>query len=298
MRCKKHLPDLTSTLGVCASCLRERLAAIIEAQTQAQAQLSRLHSRTPAALLDEPNRKSDANPRPLIFPRSVSPYVSRRKSDVSTWHQHRIRFYSTPQVGPTYATANSTSTSTIEGSCKKSKTRFSLLSSLFRSRSVKFWSGPSDSSLPAISSSSASSPSWFSSIFARKTRNRSKHLYVDESSGCQRPRGLSPDVTPNPFEDCDRSRPGSGDSSATTPEWKKTPALAPPSTRRARAGQGKNNMSGLAFCLSPLVRASPNRHWNQKGLPPEIAGEIRVSASFCKSRSRKLADFGRANPNR
>ncbi|KAM1262766.1 hypothetical protein ACFX13_028516 [Malus domestica] len=319
MRCKKHLADLTSTVGVCASCLRERLAALIEAQiqAQAQAQLSRLHSLTTAAApLDEPNRKSDPNPPPLIFPRSVSPYVSRRKSDDSTWHhyhhhrpdhsqqhhhhhhhhqqQHRIRFYSTPQVGPTYTNANST----IEGSCKKSKTRFSLLSSLFRSRSDKSWSDPRDSSVPARSSSSASSPSWFSSIFARKTRNRSKHLYADESSGCPRPRGLSPDLTPDPFEDCDRSRSGSGDSSATTPEWKKTPTLAPSSTRRARAGQGKNNVSGLAFCLSPLVRASPNRHWNQKGLPPEIAGEIRVAASFCKNRSRKLADFGRANPNR
>ncbi|TQE11896.1 hypothetical protein C1H46_002530 [Malus baccata] len=28
------------------------------------------------------------NPSPLIFPRSVSPYVSRRKSDDSTWHHY------------------------------------------------------------------------------------------------------------------------------------------------------------------------------------------------------------------
>ncbi|PQP94940.1 uncharacterized protein Pyn_09937 [Prunus yedoensis var. nudiflora] len=125
-------------------------------------------------------------------------------------------------------------------------------------------------------------------------------LYADESNntGGQRPRGLSPDITPDPFEDCERSRSGSGDSSGATPEWKQTPALAPSSTRRTRVGQVKNNVSGLAFCLSPLVRASPNRNWGQKGLPPEFAGEIRVAAAFCKNRSRKLVDFGRANPNR
>ncbi|XP_021831854.1 uncharacterized protein LOC110771809 [Prunus avium] len=311
MRCKKHLCDLTSAVGVCSSCLRERLTAIIEAQTKAQAQLSRLHSRN-SAPPDEPKRKSDPNPPPLIFPRSVSPYVSRRKSDDSAWHhnhrpdhqnhhhqqqQHRIRFYSTPQVGPTYNSATST---TIEGSCRKTKTKFSLLSSLFRSRSDKFWSDPSSSTLQPKSSSSASSPSWFSAIFSGKRRNRSKQLYADESNntGGQRPRGLSPDITPDPFEDCERSRSGSGDSSGATPEWKQTPALAPSSTRRTRVGQGKNNVSGLAFCLSPLVRASPNRNWGQKGLPPEFAGEIRVAAAFCKNRSRKLVDFGRANPNR
>lgn len=325
MRCKKHPSDLTSTVGVCASCLRERLTAIIEAQTRAQAQLqiqaqlSRLHSCT-----EEPP-KSDPNPPPLVFPRSVSPYVSRRKSDDSTWpHQnsrsdhnhnqqqrHHIRFYSTPQVGPTYD-----ATTTIGGSYKKSKPKFSLMS-LFRSRSDKFWMDPRVASRDSmLTSASSASPSWFSTIFAGKRGKQSKQLYADDSSVRVRSRhrmarGMSPDITPDAGggfgDDCDRSASGSGDSPASsTPDWKKTPVQATPS-RRTRSGPGKN-VSGLTFCLSPLVRANPNPHWNQKGFPPDlgITGEIRVAtkphlstaASFCKNRSRKLADFGRAPSNR
>jgi hypothetical protein len=83
-----------------------------------------------------------------------------------------------------------------------------------------------------------------------------------------------------------------------------------PSARRSRLGHVKSmSGSGMALCLSPLVRASPNRRWNHKGLPPEMAAaaEIRAAAtkphlsaaaSFCANRSRKLADFGRVNQNR
>ncbi|XP_062000557.1 uncharacterized protein LOC133717830 [Rosa rugosa] len=330
MRCKKHAADLTSAVGVCASCLRERLTAIIEAQTRAQAQLqlqaqlSRLHSRSNGVAPEEP-LKSDPNPPPLIFPRSVSPYVSRRKSDDSAWrhhhnrsdhdhdhdhnHQrHHIRFYSTPQVGPTYDGG----AATIGGSYRKSKPKFSLLTSLFRSRSDKFWTDPRVSSRDSTSTSA--SPSWFSTIFAGKRGKQSKQFYSDEStirvrSRHRRARGMSPDLTHDAggggCEDvCDRSASGSGDSS--TPDWKRTPVQATPS-RRTRSGPVKN-VSGLTFCLSPLVRASPNPHWNQKcmqGFPAEV-GEVRVAtkphlataASFSMNRSRKLADIGRATSNR
>ncbi|XP_050387020.1 uncharacterized protein LOC126803272 [Argentina anserina] len=331
MRCKKHAADLTSTVGVCASCLRERLTTIIEAQTRAQgqlqiqAQLSCLHSRNSGVAPEEQPHHPNPPP-PLIFPRSVSPYVSRRKSDDSAWphhhsrsdhdhdndnshsHQrHHIRFYSTPQVGPTYDGAPAT----IGGSCKKSRPRFSLLTSLFRSRSDKFWTDPRVSSRDSIptSASAAASPSWLSSIFAGKRGKKSKQCFADETpvrvrSRHRRARGMSPDFTHDGGgDDCEPSASGSGDSS--TPDWKRTPVQATPS-RRTRSGPVKN-VSGLTFCLSPLVRA----HWNQKGMqgfPPEhgITGEIRVAtrphlssaASFSMNRSRKLADFGRVTSNR
>jgi len=148
MRCKKHTADFSSTVGVCASCLRERLFVLIAAQAEAhqkEAQLPRAESR--AALSEDP-RKSDPTlpPPPLVFPRSVSPYVARRKSDESTW-QHNTsqdrRFYSTPQVGPTYAGANTFAT--VEA-CRKKSGRFSLLTKLFRTRSEKIESDPRVSS--------------------------------------------------------------------------------------------------------------------------------------------------------
>ncbi|GFY90357.1 hypothetical protein Acr_07g0005540 [Actinidia rufa] len=91
MRCKKHLTDLSSRVGVCASCLRERLSALIATQARAQAQ--------------EDRRKYDAqNPPPHVaFPRSVSPYVAGNLTHQSD-HLHRSLkdqlFFSTPQIGP------------------------------------------------------------------------------------------------------------------------------------------------------------------------------------------------------
>lgn len=120
MRCKKHIADLSSGVGLCATCLRERLLELIAAQAQAQAQAQQAQL---ARFAIEDGLKHD--PPPLIFPRSVSPYVSRRKSDdnSATWI-HNQRFYSTPQVGPTYST---TSTSYFEATRSfKKKNRFSL----------------------------------------------------------------------------------------------------------------------------------------------------------------------------
>lgn len=340
MRCKKHLSDLSSRVGVCASCLRERLVALIAAQAQAQqahqqAQLSRALSRA-AVIADQDPRKSDPNPppppAPLAFPRSVSPYVSRRKSDgfaAATWshnqpddhlrrNPHHLRFYSTPQVGPTFG--HSIDSGSFN---KKKKSKFSLFSNLFRSRSEKFESDSRVSYRDSYGTTSSPSPSWFSAIFAsRRDRSSSSSMqsqfYVEASAigGRHRTRttdrGMSPargtDFDYDYDEDTgDRSPSGSGHSSESSPGWKNTPTVAPPSARRSKPGQSRT-VSGLAFCLSPLVRASPHRHWNQKGVPPEIgkSGEARVSgkphltnaSSFCKNRSRKLADFGRANHNR
>ncbi|CAK7347702.1 unnamed protein product [Dovyalis caffra] len=305
MRCKKHPCDLSSGVGVCASCLRERLFALIAAQAQIQqqqqlAQLAKAHHHSRAAELIDESRKSDFNsqhqqqPPPLIFPRSVSPYVARRKSDdSSSWSHHNLRFYSTPQLGPTYTTTSTTTATTTAAS-----------------RSDKF-NTDSTGYRDSIEPSSSSSPSWFSTILSGRRRKQSTQFSMEYSSSIsgkprqRSDRGMSPVRGANSDEDCencDRSPSGSGYSSESSPGWKKTPVFHS-STRRGKAGHTRN-LSGLAFCLSPLVRASPNRNWNQKGgLPPELgfSGEVRApvkphlstAASFCANRSRKLADFGR-----
>lgn len=309
MKCKKHPLDYTSTVGVCATCLRERLIALIQAQAQAQAQaqLTRVISRAS----DDFSTNSDPNlPPPLIFPRSVSPYVSGRKSDyAAAWNgcdDRRDRlFYSTPQLGPTFCGTNSAYNADAR-TFKKRFYKFRLFSKLFRSRSDKFHSDPS--------CDHASSPSWFSTFFPARRRNKDRSVATEDSAAPRRnyrpsDRGMSPVRTDDFGEECDQSPSASGYVSEASPWWRRTPSVAP-SARRSRLGHTKSaSGSGMALCLSPLVRASPNRRWNHKGLPPEMAAaaEVRAAAakphlsaaaSFCANRSRKLADFGRVNHNR
>ncbi|XP_044492790.1 uncharacterized protein LOC123216451 [Mangifera indica] len=297
MRCKKHQSDFSSSIGVCASCLRERLFVLIAAQAQVQPQ--------PQAQRDslERDRRKQQDPPPLIFPRSVSPYVTRRKSDdTTTAFSRHNRFYSTPQVGPTFDTFSSTA------SAVKKYGKLSIFSNLFKSRSEKFNSDPT---VPHRDSCDSSSSSFLSTIFRSRRKKESTFCYPEESKTGGRAesrvsnRGMSPAKGVDYDEDCDRSPSGSGESSE---EWRKTPMTAAAAVRRTRTVQNRN-VSGLAFCLSPLVRASPSWQWKQKGgLPPDIgfSGEIRgtvkphlsTAASFYANRSRKLADFGRVNQNR
>ncbi|PKI67806.1 hypothetical protein CRG98_011779 [Punica granatum] len=272
MRCKKHPVDHSSSVGVCATCLRERLFALIAAQASAQ----------------PPSNP----PPPLAFPRSVSPYVG-------------------PGCLPPIDKK------------KKHHRRLSVLSQLFRSRSEKLGSDP-DPGVPASphrdsSRTSTSSPSWFSFIPGRR-RGPSRLSSVGESvaasekkSSWVSDRGMSPARGAHADGDFDDPSPsGSGYSSESSQGWRKTPAPGATTARRSRPVYPRN-MSGLAFCLSPLVRASPGRQWKQQkggggGMQQEIgySGEIRASsarphistaASFCANRSRKLADFGRTNHN-
>ncbi|KAK9145251.1 hypothetical protein Sjap_005154 [Stephania japonica] len=301
MRCNIHPPDLSSSVGVCASCLRERLFALIAAQVRRQQ-------------AEEDRRRSDAaaHPPPLIFPRSVSPYICRRSDDTS-WHRHADRrFYSTPQIGPANPPRN--------GKHRK----FSIISSLFRSsRSgdrdpdpdprVSVSDCKPSTSFPSSSSSPISS-SWFSNLIPGRRKKQSRLCNRDDAEvqASHRPRhrrtrgrGMSPALTEEEFEDGSAA---SGYSSESSPGWRKSATVPLPRRRGAAAAHGRN-VSGLTFCLSPLVRASPMSHWYQKdGAPPGVAfsGEIvggsskpRLSsaATFCANRSRKLADFGRYNYN-
>ncbi|GER54538.1 hypothetical protein STAS_32137 [Striga asiatica] len=297
MRCKKHPADATSGIGVCASCLRERLFAIIAAQSQAQT--------LKQAQAHRDLRRPDADP-PLPFPRSVSPYISRRKSDTAAACQPQgrrpHRFYSTPLVGPAGPIAS--------GFEKERKSRrgvfSSLFSGLFRSKSDK--SGPIHDPGPPIETSwSAPSPSWFpTDLFTGRRKKNARTFSIDEFRCGSRPartrdRGMSPAGCSG-----DEDRGGSSGCSPESPQgWRQTPQRTPAQARRGggKAAAGKGMSSGLKFCLSPLVRASPSRPWSQKGFPPEMSpvGESRIpvkpylstATSFCKNRSRKLADFGR-----
>ncbi|OIW17632.1 hypothetical protein TanjilG_28982 [Lupinus angustifolius] len=252
MRCKKHLHDLTSNIGVCASCLRERLEPIFQAQAQAQQ-----HARvTPRSSDDLKNNHCD-NSVGLNFPRSVSPYVPRRKTD----HDRRFNrsFYSTPLVDPSF------SESCDGGKTTSSKKIGKLwnLSNLFQSRSNKSCDDPSSSV-----AASTSSPSWLSTILSPHRHNKQRNC--EESS-----RGNS---TENKFyNDVDHS-----------PLENHTAAVA---ARRSRLGSAGKKLSGMVICLSPLVRASPNRNTPMV----MVSG---THTSYCANRSRKFADFGRVTHNR
>ncbi|KAI3918564.1 hypothetical protein MKX01_041884 [Papaver californicum] len=343
MRCKKHITDRSSSVGVCASCLRDRLFVLVEAQARAALQQQTDH--------EDQHRKSDPvhhhsqpiRPPPLIFPRSVSPYICRR-SDDSSRHQNQqhldSRFYSTPQLGPSSNTITNTNktvnTSTTQKK-KKHTNRFSLLSNLFRSSTsnrsvvVDEQQQPeqqipipdprivsSTISRASLSTASPMSSTWYSSLIAnrRKTQESPCRSTSNHRRGHHRNKGLSPICTgeERDFE----NNIGGGEAEEDTessPGWRKSSTTATPG--RQRRGQNGNNsksgVSSMAFCLSPLVRASPKRssHRNQKdgGLQTGFSGEIRASsihhsnnkpnlstaASFCANRSRKLANFGRYN---
>lgn len=292
MRCKKHPADQSCSVGVCASCLRERLVAIIAAQAQAQA--------LKQALQD--CRKSDAH---LSFPRSVSPYISRRKSDTSAatcrTHARHNLFYSTPQVGPNASIA-------VEINSTK-KSRFSsLFWGIFRSKPKKKDADPVSDPAVSIHSCSAS-PAWFPNIISGQRKKKVSTFSIDESvirTSRNRGRGMSPERGAD--HDDEHCHGGSSGHSSDSQGWRQTPRRTPASTRRGggRAAAHSKSLSGLTFCLSPLVRPSPNRHWNQKAAPPEavVAGDPRATpkpqlstaASFCKNRSRKLVDLGRYPP--
>lgn len=314
MKCKKHPEDHSSSGGVCATCLRQRLIALIAAQSEA----------AEGNHFKEDERESDANPpppQPLVFPRSVSPYISRRKSDTAPVTQEFRRrdhvesynclpdrkFFSTPQIGPAGRVIVDDDNYRDK---RKAHRKFWLFSSLFRSKSAVT---NTDLDPRASESGEAPSRSWFSSVIPRRKQLRTCSL--DETtvqSNRRKHRGQGRGMSPanncsddeSDVDNCNVETSGSN-----TEELKQTPRRTPGRNGGTRRSHLSRNVSDIVFCLSPLVRPSPNRIWNQKGggLPPEIgvAGESRVpmkssnlsGGSFCKNRSRKLADFGRCKRN-
>lgn len=306
MRCKKHLSDLSSIAGVCATCLREKLFLLIEAQARLQQ-------------AQEQRRNSNANPPPIVFPHSVSPYASRRESDdTATWQPSRHgftdqRFHASPQVGPSGELISGNEYTKKKNKNKNKNSGFSLVYRMFRSKS-----GNLDSDSESRMSNSdyqcdttpSSSPSWFSTIIAGRRGKKNRSLSLDEATIGVRQRAArncDRGMSPARYSDGENEEDFHGGCSGqSSPGWKQTPRRTPasrPCQRSGVKGGHSRNASGMTFCLSPLVWASPNQRWNQKGMAAEMVypGENRSPAksrlSFCKNRSRKLADLGRFHHN-
>ncbi|KAL1809184.1 hypothetical protein DCAR_0728726 [Daucus carota subsp. sativus] len=290
MRCRKHFFDFSSDVGVCATCLRERLNVLIQTQSNDQPVLL-----VRPQLDDDEHRKSDAIQPQIVFPRSVSPYVSRRKSDTTAAQLHR--FYSTPQIGP----------NGVIDTERRSRGKFSILSKLFRSKTQKLdahrnigdrrtYSTSDASGIEIPEAVSETTPSWFSSLFASKSKKKMMSKSFPAFGNRKNHRGMSPAV-----ESDEEWGDKVSDYSTQASPWKETPVRATP--RR----QNQRYVAGMAFCLSPLVRPSPNRSWTLKGVTPEsvvpsgdgrapVKPHLAEAASFRGNRSRKLANFGRLNP--
>ncbi|CAN6280351.1 unnamed protein product [Urochloa humidicola] len=276
MRCKKH--PYQAGGGVCATCLRDRLLALAAERNGGD-------SSPPA-----PPAPAPAPEPAAAFPRSVSPYVSRRKSDAAAALRNHptLLFFRTPQVGPAGA-GGALEEGDIAYECQKRRAgRFSVLATLF---------GHCHHGSEEESAKERKKHSWLAGIIPRR---RKKHASSSPPSAPPRRshravsnRGLSPE----------RGSHGSGEESsspaAADPPWRPSPS--PMRRTPCRRRQANSMPSGFAVCLSPLVRPSPGRR-HRPAQPPDpgaaFSCELRPSplhnlAPVTRCRSRKLADGGR-----
>ncbi|CAL5018936.1 unnamed protein product [Urochloa decumbens] len=275
MRCKKH--PYQAGGGVCATCLRDRLLALAAERNGADS--------------SPPETAPPSAPEPAAFPRSVSPYVSRRKSDTAALRNHpTLLFFRTPQVGPAGAGA-ALEEGDIAYECQKRRAgRFSVLATLFghhhHHRSEE------------ESAKQRKKQSWLAGIIPRRRKKQAPASPPPSAPPRRRScravsnRGLSPER--------DSGDESSSPAAADTP-WRPSPS--PMRKTPCRRRQAANTMpSGFAVCLSPLVRPSPGRRHRHHAQPPDpgaaFSCELRPSplhnlAPVTRCRSRKLADGGR-----
>ncbi|CAH8381119.1 unnamed protein product [Eruca vesicaria subsp. sativa] len=248
MKCKRHTVDSTSTVGVCSSCLHERLLSLA-ASIAVEDNNNNNHRQS---------RKSSNPPPPLLIP---------PRSDAA-------------------AAGGDLELNRPEKSKEGKVTR---ISNPFRARSD---SNPKSES----SSSTTSSRSWISS-FLSTGRAKKQHTFEDGISGC---RGMSP------------ARETGGEDGNEVPygSIEETPGRARRTTPAVKTPGRRKIMTGMGFCLSPLVRARPNCPFKRKSrFPSEFVGNagevtagekphIAEAASFVANRSKKLVDLGRGNQRR
>lgn len=325
MRCEKHCTDLSSIAGVCASCLRQRLFRLIVAQEQVQAQSLAANSCNSDA---KPALQSSASPHINRHKseNSVAPIAAAQRPNNKPRLHHSLsdqRFYSSPQIA---LNTGGCIGSTSSHRKKPSLIRLASISNLFRSNNrnrdadsahrVSVSSSKESCGAGGNPTSLTSSPSWFSNALpGGDGRQKKKSCSIDESSTIAatgvvrkqryvRDRGMSPAGSSDEGGD-DEFNDGSTDYESAE-SCKQTPRKTP-FHHTIRHGGGHKSVSELIFCLSPLMRAGHNRLCNIKGKPPvDITGDTRAPAvphlsyakSFCANRSRKLADFGRSDPNR
>ncbi|KAK1273126.1 hypothetical protein QJS04_geneDACA012075 [Acorus gramineus] len=277
MKCKRH--PYEEGVGVCAPCLRDRLLALISAQLKHAEEESLRHNRR-LNHFPPPPLPETSDPPPLpAFPRSVSPYICRfrRSADESggfPWRKSQSlhsRFYSTPQVGPAAAS----------GGGRRRGGRFSLLSSLFGSASR---SGEIEAE---------SKQSWLSLLFSGHRRKKSRPATGNDTAAGRCRGAMDRGLSPVASDGADSPVSESGYSTESSGGWRRRTAMTHPTPMR-RWGPAPpphmRTLSGLAFCLSPHVRASPRRRRTQKSEP--VTGEFH-NRHVCANRSRKIADFGR-----
>lgn len=301
MKCKKHPYELG--VGVCASCLRERLLALIAAQNDLPAEHHRLRP-------DPPPQP----PPPLVFPRSVSPYVSHRRSDSSASYgrHYSHRFFSTPQVGPTFDAAAGGYAGDADDGRRPRSGRFSVFSILFRHHRSK------EAGSDQGSSKSSRSGSWFSALIRRHRKKKSRSMSAAEDAAavvtgrsrlsCRASeRGMSPAKDDDEVDGC------SSGYSTESSSGRRRPAPTPmrwlPASAYHHHG-GSSGVSGFAVCLSPLMRAGFNGRHGQPVEAGMVSGDLRSTArhrhhrrhghqgsaggaSLGPNRSRMMADPGR-----
>ncbi|WOG95601.1 hypothetical protein DCAR_0414926 [Daucus carota subsp. sativus] len=318
MRCKKHLSDCSSVAGVCASCLRERLLTIIEKQSGYEDELL-VEPQT-----EDEHRKADAIYERVTFPRSVSPYVSRRKSDNTAVWPH-VPLSGTPEIG-----ANGMITKG-ERRSRDSRAGFSSLSNLFRSKTSKFVTESNSdfggetrakksnfiNSTMTEAQQTKSPSSWFmktskfvtehNSDFGSETRPRKSNSMNSTMTEAQQTK--PPSSWFKKLFISEKKRNSDIISTSFPQEYECSGQTCPRSTPMQATPQRRKQNQGLSFCLSPLVRARPSRSWNPKGGLPETviqSGDMKgspgrpglsVAASSGANRSRKLANFGRFRAN-
>ncbi|CAN6461269.1 unnamed protein product [Victoria cruziana] len=293
MRCRFHPCD-SGRVGVCASCLRERLEALVaERERRKPASSSSLVSAARQSSVTTSSVATSCPDFPLSFPRSVSPYVSVRDRESF--------FFSTPQLNP--SKKNHHQDINHRPVSRKEK-RFSLFSAIFGRRK------PSVTPAADASSSSAPSSSWLSSILP--VRQKKSRLFPaaaaagagGRNSGHRRDCGMSP-VARGRDEEVSTDEAGCVPAEARGSRLKPdASAVATAAAARRTLQQHQHNPSGFAMCLSPLMRPSPNhRHQEQVVWDlPTYSGDFRVSnsgkcvsagpSSFC-NRSRNISDVGK-----
>ncbi|CAL5015194.1 unnamed protein product [Urochloa decumbens] len=282
MRCARH--PYEAGPGVCAPCLRDRLLALAAAQNEASSLL-------PPPPLPPPEPETE-----LAFPRSVSPYVSRRKSDASAARGRApLLFFRTPQVGPAaYAGGSGGFEEGDIGFRRRRSGRFSVLAALFGHRSEKDGGGKER----------RRRPSWLAGIGRRK-----KEQIRVASPPLGSWRGVS-DRGLSPVRYADDGDGEESASPAAESPWLPSPSPMRKTPCRRRllglggAGTGTGGgVSGFAVCISPLVRPGLGlgRHLRGGHPPDAVSGDLRpsplhpltTSASLHHCRSWKLADGGR-----
>ncbi|KAI4365277.1 hypothetical protein MLD38_021274 [Melastoma candidum] len=268
-RCKKHFSDVSSTVGVCASCLRDHLFFVIAFQARTNP-LARSQDHLPAFLDNDPAFAFPPDPPPpLLFPRSVSPYVARRHGN----DDHSCLTPPLQKVGSTthdaFPMPESHRSSSRKGRWRR-KLSFLQHFVVFRSRSDRVNSDTDHHSrVSAVfdSNSSESSPSllanlkgrWRNSRQPRRGRNT---CHTDDESS----HGRS-SWTVRPMPDRGFQPESGGECCRGYSSEKATPA----SVTSRRKGRGHSTeVVGMRFCLSPLVRASPagrRRATSEAGYP-------------------------------